>query len=228
MLMLEKTKQVAKLVVKEVVRRVDPAERAFRRVWPSIDSVDGLLVSPIQENWLFRTARSLPNGSTIVEIGSFKGRSTCCLAYGCKSSDKHVFAIDTFSGNDSDFQSGKCFERPFLDEFKSNIERCGLTPYVTAIPGWSSEVAKTWDKDIHLLFIDGSHVYEDALADFRNFYPHVVSGGIVAFHDVTTPVNGQAVGHPGSYKVWHNIAGPLLTDIGNCSTLGFGRKPFAS
>ena len=92
----------------------------------------------------------------------------------------------------------------------------------------SSEIAKTWNKPIHLLFIDGSHEYEDVLADFRNFYPHVIPGGIVAFHDVGRPVDGQAVRHPGVFEVWHNITRPLLTDTGNCSSLAFGKKPFAS
>ena len=46
-------------------------------------------------------------------------------------------------------------------------------------------MAKTWNKPIHLLFIDGSHIYEDVLADFDNFYPHVVPGGVIAMYNVS-------------------------------------------
>jgi methyltransferase family protein len=218
--------------VRELLQKIDPAEREFRLVWPSIDRVEGFLVSPMQERWLFKTARSLLDGSTIVEIGSFKGRSTCALAYGCRGTNKHLFAIDTFEGNNSDFKQGgiiwdgQSFDKNFLDIFCANIEKNGLTRYVTPIPGLSSQVAKTWGKPIHLLFIDGSHQYEDVLADFESFYPHVVSNGIVAFHDVEALPNGEAA-FPGVTKVWEEVALPLLTHPDTCSTLAFGRKSSA-
>src|SRR4051812_35292618 len=69
---------------------------AFARSWPLIDSVEGLLVSPLQEFWLFKTARSLPRQAVIVEIGSFKGRSTVTLALACRGTGRRVYAIDTF------------------------------------------------------------------------------------------------------------------------------------
>ena len=187
-------------------------EKEFWRIYPMINSIEGFLVSPMQERWLFRAAKSLPDGANIVEIGSFKGRSTCSLAYGCEGTKKHVFAIDTFMGNDVDFH-----QRGFFNDFQHNIEKRGLTDYVTAIQGWSSEVAKTWNKPIHLLFIDGSHIYEDVLADFDNFYPHVVSGGVIAMHDVSG-------GHYGVTEVWEERK-YLLRNRGTCATMAFGTKP---
>lgn len=194
-------------------RRLSPAEREFRRIWPIIDTIEGLLVSPDQEHWLFRTARSLPHGAAIVEIGSFKGRSTCCLAYGCRGTRKHVFAVDTFEGNDADFH-----HRNFFQEFWQNIEERELTTYVTPVQGWSSEVARTWDNPIHLLFIDGAHQYEDVLADFYGFLPHVVPGGIVALHDVVET-------WPGPSRAWHDVIKHELVDLGVCTTLAYGTKP---
>jgi len=193
--------------------RVPAVEREFRRIWPLIDRIEGWLISPDQERWLFEAARSLPDQSSIVEIGSFKGRSTCCLAYGSRGTNTHVYAIDTFNGNDFD-----CQHRNFFEEFLQNVDRCALRKYVTPVHGWSSEVAKTWEKPIHLLFIDGSHRYEDVLADFEEFWPHVVPGGIVAFHDVVDT-------WPGPSRVWTEVAAPRLSEIGNCSTLAFGKKP---
>jgi hypothetical protein len=71
---------------------------------------------------------------------------------------------------------------------------------------------------IHLLFVDGSHEYEDVLRDFRGFAPHVAPGGTIALHDVE-PV------WPGPLRAWHEEIKHQLTDIGHCSTLAYGRKP---
>src|SRR6185436_20976105 len=103
---MRKAQSVSSRITRQIVSRIDPVEREFTRVWPSINNIEGLLVSPMQELWLFRTAKSLPHDAVIVEIGSFKGRSTCSLAYGCRGTSKHVFAIDTFCGNETDFKQG--------------------------------------------------------------------------------------------------------------------------
>lgn len=195
-------------------RHVSPTERRFAKMYPHIDLIEGLLV-PGQERWLFDMARRLPDGAIVVEIGSYKGRSTCCLAFACVGTKKHVYAIDTFEGNHVDF-----FERGFFSEFKSNIERCGLDEYITPLIAKSTEVAGAWDRPIDLLFIDGSHVYEDVLADFRGFFPWVVGGGVVALHDV-----GDGRSWPGPYHAWHEQIKSQLAEIGSCSTLAFGVKP---
>lgn len=198
--------------IRKMARMLNPEEREFRRVWPLIDSVEGHLV-PGQEQWLFNAARSLPEGSNIVEIGSFKGRSTCCLGFGCRGSQKKVFAVDSFNGNDWDFA-----DRNFFKEFQSNIERCGLSNVVKPTVGLSTEVAKTWKEPIHMLFVDGSHRYEDVVADFVGFFPYVVRGGLVAFHDVVDT-------WPGVYEAWDKVLKNKLTNRGSCSSLAFGRKP---
>lgn len=187
----------------------------FEKVKERIDAVEGLLV-PGQERWLFEAARALPDGATILEIGGYKGRSTCSLAFGCVGTGKHVFTIDTFRGNETDFTGEG--RTDFFNEWRNNIKRNGLVGYVTPLIGFSSEVAKTWSRSIHLLFIDGSHQYADVLIDFNNFYPYVVPDGIIALHDVEA-------GRPGPLKVWNEQAKRRLVDIGACSTLAFGRKP---
>jgi cephalosporin hydroxylase len=50
--------------------------------------------------------------------------------------------------------------------------------------------AVSWDVDwdleprpVGLVFIDGSHEYEDVVKDWKHFYPHVVPGGYCLLHD---------------------------------------------
>jgi len=47
----------------------------------------------------------------------------------------------------------------------------------------SVEAAKTWDKPIGALFIDGDH--DNAIADFEAWKEFVVPGGTIFFHDYT-------------------------------------------
>ena len=192
---------------------LDPTARRFGRVWPSIRRIRGKIISPDQDYWLYRAAQSLPDNSVIVEIGSFKGRSTACLAYGCLGRNKRVYAIDTFQGNDHDFAF-----RDFYNEFWRNIKSRRLDKHVEPVVGTSREIAKGWSLNSDLLFVDGSHKYEDVLDDFHGFYTHVKSGGLVAFHDVDE-------GWPGPWAAWNNVIKHHLVRTGSCHTLAYGYKP---
>jgi len=187
----------------------------FEKIEEKVYAIEGLLLLG-QDKWLFKAAKDLPDAATIVEIGGYKGRSTCALAFGCVGTKKHIFTIDTFNGNKVDFDVIN--RKNFFNEWRRNIEKNGLLDYVTPLVGFSSDISHTWTKPIDLLFIDGSHKYEDVLSDFDRFYQHVVPGGIVAMHDVEPR-------HPDCLRVWNERANFELTDTGAVSSLAFGRKP---
>ena len=193
----------------------------FLDVWPQIDAVEGWLV-PGQERWLFETTLSLPEDAVIVEIGSFLGRSTCSMAFACRGTERRIFAIDTFRGNDADFVKGvnniEWEGDSYHKTFTNNLQVNDLQRYVVPLRGESRQVGEIWAKPIDLLFIDGSHQYEDVLADVEAFMPWVVSGGIVALHDVTP-------GWPGPFKVWNERVKPHLLDPGQVANLAYGTKP---
>lgn len=183
-----------------------------------IRDIEGWLLDG-QDRWLLDVAHWLPDGANILEIGSFKGRGTVCLGLGCRGTKKHVYALDTFCGNDTDF----VVDRPFYTEWQLNIKRFGLSDLVTPCFGRSDAFYRYWTLPIHFLFIDGSHDYVDVLADYENFYPHVVRGGIVALHDVGFRA-GKNVGFEGPHRVWYETARKQLDEHGRCSTLVYGRK----
>ena len=196
------------------------AEAAFMKIRTRIDTVEGFLV-PGQEKWLFQAARSLPEQDVIVEIGAYKGKSTASLALGCLGSSRHVFSVDTFGGLYEDVRNTEMahkFEADFLKDWQRNMSRVGVLQHATALQGDSKDVAKKWAEPIHLLFIDGSHKYEDVVTDFENFFPYVVKGGLVAVHDVTAS-------WPGPYRAWREKINNLLDDTDSCGSLAYGRKP---
>jgi len=63
----------------------------------------------------------------------------------------------------------------------NNITQHGLAGRVQIVRARAIDVE--WSTPIVLLFVDGLHDYEHVLADFRHFAPHVVPGGLIAFHD---------------------------------------------
>ena len=54
---------------------------------------------------------------------------------------------------------------------------------VEMIKGDSSEIGKSWDKEIDMVYIDADHSYEGVRKDLDAWIPHVKSGGIVSGHD---------------------------------------------
>jgi len=60
--------------------------------------------------------------------------------------------------------------------------RVGDIVFVVSLP--SLNVARGWtEKNVGLLFIDGDHRYEAVRADYKAWFPFVVKGEIIAFHD---------------------------------------------
>ena len=138
----------------------------------SLDELPGWLTAEEGET-LYRLARACTGRGVIVEIGSWRGKSTTCLGLGSKAGNRvPVFAVDPHS------------EHTFGD-FSRNMEEAGLTDLVTPVPGRSQELAEGFDQPIELLFIDGAHQYELVNEDFDRWVPKVVEGGVVAMHDTT-------------------------------------------
>lgn len=53
----------------------------------------------------------------------------------------------------------------------------------TFIQGDAHKSLKNWKKKINVLFIDGDHTYEGCKANIDDYYPFMVEGGIMLFHD---------------------------------------------
>ena len=122
---------------------------------------------------LYELAKRCTGRGVIVEIGSWKGKSTTCLGLGSKAgANVRIYAIDPHA----DYRFG---------EFKDNIERAGIADLVTPIQSLSQPAADDFHEPIELLFVDGSHEYEDVLEDFEKWVPKVLDGGFVAIHDTT-------------------------------------------
>ncbi len=141
-------------------------------VKPLIAEVPGWLTDEEGEA-LYDLARACTGRGVIVEIGSWKGKSTICLGRGSLAgAGVPIYAIDPHA----DYRFG---------DFKANLDRAGITDLVRPIASLSQPAADDFDQPIELLFVDGSHEYDLVLEDFEKWVPKVVEAGWVAFHDTT-------------------------------------------
>jgi predicted O-methyltransferase YrrM len=172
----------------EVPRDLDAVLDA---AWEAARNVPGFLMEA-EARLLGTIAACAPAGAAIVEIGSFKGKSTVMLAkvaahYGLGK----VVAIDPHNFNSEElagFKTGP--EATSYREFLSNLEAAGVTGQVEVHRAFSTDVAHEWNRPIAFLWIDGDHSYKGAKADFDGFFPHVVPQGIVALHDALHEFSG--------------------------------------
>lgn len=130
----------------------------------------------------------------IVEIGSWKGKSTAALALGAAKAHKQpVYAIDPHRilPEEGYFEDTEA-------EFLANIQRVGVQDQVVPLVMTSEQAAEGWNKPIRLLWIDGDHRYHPTKLDFSLWEPHLVEGGILAMHDTIRKQGPKQV-------LWENV-----------------------
>jgi hypothetical protein len=127
--------------------------------------------------------KEIPSDSLIVEIGTYRGRSTIALAFGSLIHDKNrVYAIDPhlpFKG-----LLGGIFGPGDLSALYKNIVFADLGEKISVVCLPSVKVARSWsNKNIGLLWIDGDHRYNSVRADFEAWENFIIDNGIIVFHD---------------------------------------------
>ena len=119
-----------------------------------------------------------------VELGVDYGYSSFLMAL-CQ--ENPVYGIDCFDVSvhgpreDDDYQ--------FVMSVK---EKLGLDN-LEIIKGYFDDVAKTWDKEINLLHIDGLHDYENCKNDCDTWAPLVKEDGVILFHDTVSNPDGAGL-----------------------------------
>jgi predicted O-methyltransferase YrrM len=120
----------------------------------------------------------------IVEIGSWKGKSTIWLGRGSKEGNGvMIHAVDPHIGfPDVEEVYGKIWT---FEEFKNNIAKAAVDDVVIPIIKTSEDAAKDFGWPVELIFIDGVHLYDYVKLDFELWFPKVVESGVMVFHDTT-------------------------------------------
>ena len=149
-----------------------------------IAGIDGWLTDD-QAALLWDCASALHPGDRVVEIGSYRGRSTIVLATavpeGCE-----VVAVDPHAGTDrgpEEYHGKELEAERDHFAFEENLARAGVRDRVTYLRKWSHDAVDDIDGEIQLLYIDGAHRYQPARDDIRSYGARVAPGGTLLIHD---------------------------------------------
>jgi predicted O-methyltransferase YrrM len=161
----------------------------------------------------------------LLEVGTYCGKSAVYLGAAARERGTVLFTVDHHRGSEEnqagwefhderlvDPRTGRMDTLPF---FRRTMEDAGMEDVVIAVIGGSSTVARSWATPLGLLFIDGGHAFDAALADYEGWSPHVAPGGLLVFHDI---FEDPAEGGQAPFEVWkHAVASG---DFGPVSTTG--------
>lgn len=148
-----------------------------------------------EASFLYKQAKKSSKKYDIVEIGSWKGRSTVCLGLGVKDGNGgNVYAVDPHKDTtEHKMWSGKDEKYDTYSIFLSNIKKAGIDQYIIPIRSTSEKAAATFEKPIAFLFIDGSHHFKHVKLDYELWFPKLMENGIVAFHDAWHSLGVMAI-----------------------------------
>lgn len=146
--------------------------------------VDGWMTDG-QGRRLFAAAARCREGGRIVEIGSFRGRSTIVLALAAEPGVE-VVAIDPHAGNDRGPQEIEGFAEAATTDravFQANLAGAGVADRVRHVAAFSDAAHGEVTDPIDVLYVDGAHRFGPARADLRDWGARVADGGTLLIHD---------------------------------------------
>jgi hypothetical protein len=126
-------------------------------------------------------------GGTVVEIGSFRGKSTIVLARAAGS----VVAIDPHAGSDRGPQEiAADLARGDEDHsaFVANVAAAGVADRVRHVRAMSAEALGAVDGPLALLYVDGAHRFGPARDDIVRWGARVAPGGTMLVHDAFSSI----------------------------------------
>jgi predicted O-methyltransferase YrrM len=168
----------------------------------------------------------------LLEIGTYCGKSAVYLGAAAKACDTVLFTIDHHHGSEEnqagwehhdtevvDARTGRMDTLPF---FRRTIEDAGLEPWVVGVLGDSPTVGRFWATPVGLLFIDGGHAEDVAMADYETWARWVAPGGLLAIHDV---FEDPAEGGQAPFHIWQRAVADGFEPVSRTNSLRVLRRP---
>ena len=162
----------------------------------------------------------------LLEIGSYCGKSAVYLGAAAAARGTVLFTIDHHHGSEEnqagwehhdesvvDPRTGRMDTLPF---FRRTVEDAGLEHAVVGVIADSPTVGRFWATPVGLLFIDGGHADDVAMADYETWAGFVAPGGILAIHDV---FEDPADGGQAPFRVWERAVADGFEPVATTGSL---------
>ena len=150
----------------------------------SVCDVEGWMTDD-QAGRLYERAADLDDGTRIVEIGSFRGRSLIVLA-SAAGEGVEIVSIDPHAGSDRGPQEIAADRQRGDDDhsvYNANLKAVGVRDRITHLRKMSDDALGDVAGAIDLLYIDGAHRFGPARADIVDWGNKVSGGGTMLIHD---------------------------------------------
>jgi predicted O-methyltransferase YrrM len=170
----------------------------------------------------------------LLEIGTYCGKSAVYLGDAARAGGTVLFTVDHHRGSEEnqagwewhdpevvDPATGRMDTLPF---FRRTIAAADLEDVVVAVVGSSVPIARVWRTELGLVFIDGGHAEDIAIADYTGWAPHVAAGGLLAIHDV---FEDPADGGQAPFHVWQRAVSDGFTPVSTTGSLRVLRRELA-
>lgn len=168
----------------------------------SFVSSDGFGEVAFSWNWKL-LVDDMPNHFNFLEIGVYKGRVLSQIGLLTKLANKtsKIYGITPLStAGDKYCEYVKC---SYLNEISVNFKKFNdTTDTLTILNGFSQEqhilnIIKNMEQ-FNIIYIDGSHNYDDVCNDIKNYIPYLKVGGYLVIDDASLYIDnphGMFLGH---------------------------------
>lgn len=184
---------------------------------------------------LLRAGLAAARTGPLLEIGTYCGKSAIYLGAAARAAGTVLFTVDHHRGSEEnqsgwehhdpevvDPATGRMDTLPF---FRRAMEAAKLEDVVIAVIGPSTTVAHAWRTPLGLLFIDGGHAEDVAMADYESWSSHLLPGGVLAIHDV---FEDPADGGQAPFHVWRRAVRDGFEPESTTGSLRVLRRPIVS
>lgn len=152
----------------------------FRKVaeWNNIPG----FISLQKAKQIQKVAKNLPSNATLVELGSYKGRSAVAVA-SILPEGGTLYCVDHFQGS-PEMTRWKIDCQDLLTEFSQNIKFFGVEDRIDVLVMTTTQAAKKFEPEsIDMILIDAGHDYNSVKADLLSWYPKLKPHGFLFCDD---------------------------------------------
>ena len=143
---------------------------------------------------LTKWAKKFSQHGPALEIGTFGAKSSLYIAAGISANNQLLFTIDHHLGSEEHQLGEEYFDSDIYDKhlgrvntvplMQSNLQQFDESKWVIPILANANSIAPSWEIELGLLFIDGSHTKISAMNDFDYWSSKLNSNGALVIHDI--------------------------------------------